>query len=41
MDLAPLGEEVKLAYISIDLSEEEEYQDVFAWLNKDLKGVDP
>ena len=50
IDLAQPGEEAKPAYISADLSEEEEkavvkllreFRDVFAWSYKDLKGVDP
>ncbi|MCO5577759.1 hypothetical protein L7F22_031591 [Adiantum nelumboides] len=50
IDLAEPGEEPKPAYITIDLTEEEEklliatlkeYKDVFAWSYKDLKGVDP
>ena len=50
VDLAQLDEELKLVYVSADLSEEEEkeliellreFRDVFAWSYKDLKGVDP
>ena len=50
IDLAQPGEEAKSTYISANLiaKEEEqliallkEYKDVFAWLYKDLKGVDP
>ena len=50
IDLAQPGEEAKPAYISADLTAEEEerlmaflkeYRDVFAWSYKDLKGVDP
>ena len=50
IDLAQPREEAKPAYISTDLMAEEEeqliallkeYRDVFAWLYKDLKGVNP
>ena len=50
IDLAKNGEESKWAYIDLDLEPDEEelliatlkeYKDIFAWLYKDLKGVDP
>ena len=49
IDLAQLGEDLKIMYITTDLDPEEEqkliellqeYCDVFAWSFKDLKGVD-
>ncbi|MCO5577322.1 hypothetical protein L7F22_031150 [Adiantum nelumboides] len=50
VDIAEQGEDPKLVWVAMDLTMEEEallistlkeYRDVFAWMYKDLKGVDP